>query len=159
MDPLGGSWYVEHLTNAMEARARDYFRRIADQGGVLACIENGFLVREIAEAAYAYQRQVEAGLRVTVGVDRRNEEERLHIPVLKVDREGERRQIARLEEVRRTRSAREVGRALRALTAAARTDANLMPPIIEAVKAYATLSEMMDALREVFGEYTAYPGA
>ncbi len=159
VDPLGGSWYVEHLTSALEARARDYFRRIADQGGVLACIENGFFVREIAEAAYAFQRQVEAGLRVTVGVDRRDQEERLPIPVLKVDREGERRQIARLEEVRRTRSAREVRRTLRALTAAARADANLMPPIIEAVKAYATLSEMMDALREVFGEYTAYPGA
>ncbi|MBI4234036.1 MAG: methylmalonyl-CoA mutase, partial [Chloroflexi bacterium] len=155
VDPLGGSWFVEHLTDQMEGRAREYFRRIDEQGGVLHCIENSFFVREIADAAYRYQQQVEAQRRLIVGVNAYVTEERLEIPILRVDREGERRHLERLNRARRTRSAREVRQSLAALKKAAKGEENLMPPILDAVKAYATLGEMMNTLRDVFGEYQA----
>ncbi|MDW8119048.1 MAG: methylmalonyl-CoA mutase family protein [Chloroflexota bacterium] len=153
VDPLGGSYFVEDLTNRLEQAAQDYFRRIDDLGGVLACIENGFLLREIAEAAYRYQREVEEKKRIIVGVNAYQMNERLEIPLLRVDKEGERRHLERLHTVRGTRSQREVGRALSALRKAARGSDNLMPYILDAVRHYATLGEVMQVLRDEWGEY------
>ena len=153
VDPLGGSYYLESLTNAVEAGAVDYFRRIEDVGGVLPALESGFFQREIAEAAYTYQREADRKERITVGVNEYVTDEALTIPLLRVDREGEARQIGRLNELRRTRDNREVAARLRDLATAARGTDNLMPPLLDAVRAYATLGEMMGVFREVFGEY------
>ncbi len=153
VDPLGGSYYLETLTNQVEAAAYDYFRRIADAGGVVPALEAGFFQREIADAAYLYQRQEDRQERVTVGVNRYVAEEELSIPLLRVNREGEARQIANLNRLRRRRDNRAVAARLKALEQAARGSENLMPPLLEAVRAYATLGEMMGVFREVFGEY------
>ena len=153
VDPLGGSYYLESLTNRVEAEAYAYFRRIEDVGGVVPALESGFFQREIGEAAYIYQREEDRRDRITVGVNDYLTEDELSIPLLRVDREGEERQIESLNAVRRTRDNREVARRLKDLEAAARGEANLMPPLLEAVRAYATLGEMMGVFREVFGEY------
>ncbi len=156
VDPLGGSWFIERLTDQMEEEARDYFRRIDDLGGVLPCIDNGFFVQEIARASYRYQREVEARQRVIVGVNDYVTQEAPQIPLLRVDKKGEQRQIDRLAELRRTRSSRDVQEALADLRTAARGAGNLMPHLLSAVSAHATLGETMDVLRDVFGEYTAH---
>ena len=153
VDPLGGSYFLEVMTDQLESASYDYFRRIEDVGGVIPALETGFLQREIAEAAYIYQMEEDRRERITVGVNEYNTGEEADIPLLRVDREGERLQIEGINEVRRTRDSRAVAEKLRALETAARGTDNLMPPLIDAVKAYATLGEMMDALRSVFGEY------
>ena len=153
VDPLGGSYFVEVMTSQMESASYDYFRRIEDVGGVIPALESGFLQREIAEAAYVYQMEEDRKERITVGVNEYNTGEEVDIPLLRVDREGERMQIDGINEVRRTRDERDVAEKLRALEAAARGSQNLMPPLIDAVKSYATLGEMMDVFRGVFGEY------
>ena len=153
VDPLGGSYFLESLTDQVEAGAYDYFRRIEDVGGVIPALESGFLQREIAEAAYRYQREADAGRRVTVGVNEYVSEEAPDIPLLRVDRAGEARHLERLNDVRRRRDGRQAALALRSLEQAARESRNLMPPLLEAVKAYATLGEMMGVFRDVFGEY------
>ena len=153
VDPLGGSYFVETMTNQMEEGAYDYFRQIEDRGGVMAALESGFFQREIANAAYVYQMEEDKGERITVGVNQHRTDDELEIPLLRVDREGERRQIERLNRVRRSRDNRMVKEKLQALKQAARGSDNLMPPLLEAVKAYATLGEMMDVFRDVFGEY------
>ena len=153
VDPLGGSYFVETMTNQMEEGAYDYFRQIEDHGGVMTALESGFFQREIANAAYVYQMEEDKGERITVGVNEHRTDDQLEIPLLRVDREGERRQIERLNRVRRSRDNRLVKEKLRALEQAARGSDNLMPPLLEAVKAYATLGEMMDVFRDVFGEY------
>ncbi|MFN3973720.1 MAG: methylmalonyl-CoA mutase [Dehalococcoidia bacterium] len=158
VDPLGGSYFLEHLTNLIEQAANDYFRRIEDLGGVLRCIENGFFIREIADASYRYQREIEEGKRTIVGVNAYTVEEHLEIPLLRVDKEGERRHLERLNTVRRTRSQREVQRSLQALRKAARGTENLMPFILDAVRQYATLGEIMQVLREEWGEYQQQAG-
>ena len=155
VDPLGGSYFLEAMTGQMESGCYNYFRRIEDVGGVIPALETGFLQREIAEAAYIYQMEEDRKERITVGVNEYNTGEEADIPLLRVDREGERLQIEGINEVRRIRDSREVAEKLRALESSARADENLMPPLIEAVKAYATLGEMMDVFREVFGEYEA----
>ena len=153
VDPLGGSYFLEVMTGQLESGSYDYFRRIEDVGGVIPALETGFLQREIADAAYIYQMEEDRKERITVGVNEYNTGEEVDIPLLRVDREGERRQIESINEVRRRRDNREVTEKLRALETAARGSENLMPPLIEAAKAYATLGEMMDVFREVFGEY------
>jgi len=154
IDPLGGSYFIEALTERMEREAEEYFRRIEEQGGVLACIENGFFQREIADAAYRYQMEVERGERIVVGVNRfQDPEERLDIEILRIDPEVERRQRERLARLRAERSAAEVERSLEALKEGARGDANLMPLIIDCARAYCTEGEIIGALKEVFGEY------
>ena len=153
VDPLGGSYFVEVMTNQMEGGSYDYFRRIEDVGGVIPALESGFLQREIAEAAYIYQMEEDRRERITVGVNEYNTGEEADIPLLRVDREGERMQIDGINEVRRTRDNRDVAEKLRALETAAQGNENLMLPLIEAVKSYATLGEMMDVFRGVFGEY------
>ena len=153
VDPLGGSYFLETLTNQVEAGGYDYFRRIEDLGGVIPGLEMGFFQREIADAAYVYQREEDRKERITVGVNEYCTDDALDIPLLRVDRAGEQLQIERLNEVRRRRDNRETSQKLRALEQAARGSDNLMPPLLDAVNAYATLGEMMDVLRDVFGEY------
>ena len=153
VDPLGGSYFLEVMTDQLESGSYDYFRRIEDVGGVIPALETGFLQREIADAAYIYQMEEDRKERITVGVNEYNTGEDMDIPLLRVDREGERLQIEGINEVRRTRDNRDVAEKLRDLEAAARGNENLMPPLIEAAKSYATLGEMMDVFREVFGEY------
>jgi len=153
VDPLGGSYFVETMTNSLEESSYDYFRRIDDIGGVIPALETGFLQREIADASYLYQLEEDRKERITVGVNEYNTGDGTEIPLLRVDREGEKKQIEGLNEVRRTRDNREVAQRLKALEIAARGSENTMPYLVEAAKAYATLGEMMDVFREVFGEY------
>ncbi len=153
VDPLGGSYFVETMTNDLEKASYDYFKRIDDIGGVIPALETGFLQREIADASYVYQQEDDRRERITVGVNEYRTEEGSEIPLLRVDREGEKKQVDSLNEIRRTRDNREVAQRLKALEQAARGSENTMPHLVEAAKAYATLGEMMDVFRDVFGEY------
>ncbi len=158
IDPLAGSYFVEALTERMEREAEEYFRRIEELGGVLAAIDQGFFQREIADAAYRYQREIESGRRVVVGVNRyRNENETLSIELLKIDPVVEMKQRQRLAELRASRSSAQVDASLEALKEGARGDANLMPLIIDCARAYCTEGEIIGTLREVFGEYREKP--
>ncbi len=152
IDPLGGSYFVEALTNEMEREARDYIRRIDDMGGMVKAIELGFPQKEIADSAYSYQRAVEARDKVIVGV---NAFEMAHepIPLLEIDEAVARQHLARLRSVRESRVATRVRRALSDLKRAARNEENLMPYLLVSVKAYATLGEIMDTLKEIYGVY------
>jgi methylmalonyl-CoA mutase N-terminal domain/subunit len=154
IDPLGGSFYVEALTDRMEAEANEYFRRIAALGGMLAAVEAGFPQREIAEAAFRYQHELDTGQRIVVGVNDYVADEPLAIPLLAMDPQGYERQIARLRRVRAERDSAAVAASLARLADAARDGkTNLMPPILEAVNVYATLGEITGVFRAVFGEY------
>jgi methylmalonyl-CoA mutase, N-terminal domain len=153
VDPLGGSYYVESLTNRIEREALDYIRRIDEMGGAVAAIERGYVQREIQDAAYAYQKAVEAGRRVVVGLNKFKVEEAAPRGLLRVDPAVGERQAASLRELRARRDGGRAEAALRGVGAAARGGDNLMPPILEAVKAYATLGEICGELRAVFGEY------
>ena len=153
VDPLAGSYFVEALTNRLEEEAYEYFRKIEAMGGMLAAIERGFPQQEIAESAYRYQREIDTKERIIVGVNDYVTEEPLTIPLLEMDREGERRQIERLKRVRRVRDNRAVREKLVVLEKAARGSDNLMPYILDAVREYATLGEICGVFREVFGEY------
>ncbi|MCL6450501.1 MAG: methylmalonyl-CoA mutase family protein [Acetobacteraceae bacterium] len=157
VDPLGGSYFVEALTNELEAQAQAYFKQIEALGGVVAAIEQGFFQREIADSAYRYQLQIERGEKVVVGVNRYRMEEELSIPLLRVDPAVAERQVARLNRVRQERDGARVRAALDRVSKAAEGTDNLMPFILEAVRAYASLGEIMDALRRVFGEYRERP--
>ena len=153
IDPLGGSYFLEAQTNRIEAEARDYFKRIEELGGVLPAIEAGFFQREISEAAYRYQREIDEGQRTIVGVNGFQDDKPLAIPLLEMDPQGYERQRARLEQLKLERDNEAVGAALGALREAAQGTENLMPYLIDAVSAYATLGETTDVLREVFGTY------
>jgi methylmalonyl-CoA mutase N-terminal domain/subunit len=153
IDPLGGAYFVEALTDRMERECLEYFRQIEQQGGVIAAIRNGYFQREIADAAYRYQREIDAGERGIVGVNKHIVDAPLEIPILEMDRDGEAHHLRRLNHVRATRDNDLVARRLAELRQAAEGDANLMPPILDCVRAYATLGEMCDVLREVFGVY------
>ena len=152
VDPLGGSWYIESLTNDLESQALDYINRIDGMGGAVAAIENGFQMREIGDAAYRHRQEVESGDRVIVGVNRYNTEELPVEGLMRVDEEAARQQIARLERLRRERDGVASQAALSRLADAARSDANTVPAILECVEAYCTLGEMSGVLREAFGE-------
>jgi methylmalonyl-CoA mutase N-terminal domain/subunit len=151
-DPLGGSYLVEALTDEIEARAEEYLRRIDDMGGMVQAISTGYVQREIQDAAYTWQRRVEARDQVVVGVNAYRSDDP-PVTVTRVDPALEARQVERLRALRRERSAGGVRSALDALRAAARGTENLMPPIVAAVKAEVTLGEISDALRDAFGEY------
>jgi methylmalonyl-CoA mutase N-terminal domain/subunit len=155
VDPLGGSYYLETLTRQVEQGAYDYFKRIEDMGGVIPALESGFIQHEIANAAYRYQREYDRGELITVGANAYVTEDGLGIPLLRVDMEGQRRQVQRLNDLRRRRDNRDVSEKLKALERAASNGQNLMPPILEAVKAYATLGEITGVFRHVFGEYVS----
>jgi methylmalonyl-CoA mutase N-terminal domain/subunit len=158
IDPLGGSCFVESLTDKMEEEANEYFRRIDEQGGVVEAIEKGFQQREIARAAYQYQKQIEEKCKIVVGVnDFVDEDEEIEMPLLRIDSETEEAQSAAVKRVKAERDNERVRKCLRELKGAAKGSDNLMPYILEATRSYATLGEMASVLKEVFGEYTEKP--
>jgi methylmalonyl-CoA mutase, N-terminal domain len=152
-DPLAGSWYVETLTNELERAAQGYLDEIDAMGGTLAAIEAGFQQRQIQESAYRVQQEIERGERVVVGVNKFRDEATVTPPIQRIDPEGERRQVAGVQRVRAERDAATWESALRRLEDTARGADNLLPPIIEAVKAYATVGEISDRLRVAWGEH------
>lgn len=152
IDPLGGAYFIEKLTRDMEREAWDYIRKIDDMGGMVRAIELGFPQREIADSAYWYQKAVERKEKVIVGVNA-YEMEHEPIPLLQLDKSVARQQIARLKEVKRTRHKASVKQSLLGLRRAAKEGENLMPSLLQAVKLYATLGEIMETLKEVYGEY------
>ena len=154
VDPLGGSYYIEWLTDKMVEETYKYFDRVEKLGGVIPAIEKGFYQREIAESAYKYQREIDDKERFMVGVNKYTMDEPIEIPILKMDEEGEKRQINRLKKLRKDRNNSKVNRNLDNLRKAANGNENLMPIILDCVHSYATLGETCDVLREVFGEYT-----
>jgi methylmalonyl-CoA mutase N-terminal domain/subunit len=151
-DPFGGSYYVEQLTDKIERGARDYLARIDALGGTLAAIEKGWIQAEIQSAAYEYQQQVERGEKIVVGVNRFQQDEQ-SLTALRIDSKIERQQVDRLRAVRASRDRLAVERNLQALEQAARGTDNLMPKILAACEACATVGEISDRLRTVFGEY------
>jgi methylmalonyl-CoA mutase N-terminal domain/subunit len=153
IDPLGGSYFVEHLTNKTEKAVYDYFGRIDSLGGVISAIEAGFFHREIADSAYRYQQEIDSKKRIVVGVNEYFMGEPIMIPILEMDKEGERRQLERLSRLRRERDNEMVSIKLEALRQAAQGNDNLMPYLLEAVIACATLGEVCGVLRKVFSEY------
>ncbi len=158
VDPLGGSYFLEKLTLELEEGARAYFDIIDGMGGMIAAIERGYPQREIAESAYRFQQAVERREKIIVGVNEFVEPEDEQVPILYIDERVEARQIEKLEALKRRRDRDRVARALDRLRAAAEGTENLMYPILDAVRAYATLGEMCDALRDVWGEYEEPPG-
>ncbi len=153
VDPMGGSYLVEALTNRLEAHAYAYFARIEALGGVIPAIEMGFFQSEIAQASYRYQQEIDRKERIVVGVNDYVMDEPITIPLLKMDEAGERRQLQRLDRVRLDRDGQAVSQKLEALRLAAKGHDNLMPYILDAVRAYGTLGEICGVLRQVFGEY------
>jgi methylmalonyl-CoA mutase N-terminal domain/subunit len=153
IDPLAGSYAIETLTSQVEEGAREYLRKMEAMGGTLRAIENGYVQREIQQAAYDYQKSIESGERVVVGMNRYQDERATPLPILRIDPEVERAQLERLRDLRARRDGSGVRAALRQVEETARSEQNLMPAILEAVKAYATVGEISDALRNVFGEY------
>ncbi len=153
-DPLGGSYYVERLTNEIEAEAEKYFEKIDSQGGVIACIENGYFQKEIADSAYRYQQELDKKEKIIVGLnDFIEENEQIEIPILKITKEVEERQIKRLKELKASRNKDKVSETLKALRQSATDGTNLMPRIIECSRNYVTLGEMCNELKVPFGTY------
>jgi methylmalonyl-CoA mutase N-terminal domain/subunit len=158
IDPLGGSYYIEDLTNRLEAEAHDYFDRIRKLGGVIPAIKENFFQREIAEASFRYQHEVEQKQRIIVGVNRYELQDEQALEILRIDPALEEKQIARVQALRARRDSASVEGALARLKEdAAHEDRNLMVPIVEASKAYVTMGEMCDALREVWGVWRETP--
>ena len=164
-DPLGGSWYVEALTDRLEAEAEAIFAQIREMspdgsmtGGILQGIENGWFTGEIAEASFAYQRKLEKGEKKIVGVNCHTQTVAAPLEILRISPEVEREQVALLARRRARRDRRAVDASLSALVAAARTDANLVPPMLDAARAEATLGEICSALRTEWGAYTEPAG-
>jgi methylmalonyl-CoA mutase N-terminal domain/subunit len=154
VDPVAGSYYVEYLTNQIEERAAKYIEQIDAMGGAVAAIEKGFMQREIVESAYGFQKEVEAKKRIIVGVNEFETEEKVPMKILQIDPEIEKTLVEHLKQVRTQRNQAKVDEILNKLRRAAeKENVNLMPFILQAVKEYATLGEICDTLREVFGEY------
>jgi methylmalonyl-CoA mutase N-terminal domain/subunit len=151
-DPLGGSWMVESLTDEIEQRAREYLDRIESMGGAVEAIEVGWMKAEIEDSAYRIAQGIESGERVVVGVNKFPQDEQ-PVDIMQLDPELERRQVARLDDVRRNRDQAAVDAALKSLSEAAKGSDNVLYPMREALAAYATLGEVSDTLREIFGEY------
>jgi methylmalonyl-CoA mutase, N-terminal domain len=154
IDPFGGSYTVEALTDRMEREAGDYIRRIDEMGGMVKAIETGYPQREIAEAAFHFQRQLEQGIKTVVGVNKYSIPEEIPIATLKIDPEIEERQIQRVRKVKRERNSVAVKEALARVSEACRSGENLMGPICEAVRRDATVGEVSDIFRAEFGVYT-----
>ena len=153
VDPLGGSYYIEWLTDKMEEECYQYWDRVEQLGGVIPAIEKGFYQREIAHAAYKYQKEIDENKRSIVGVNKYKMDEPIDIPILKMDEKGEERQINRLNKLRKNRNKQKYERSITRLNKAAEGDENLMPYILDCVHAYATLGETCQVFRDVFGEY------
>jgi methylmalonyl-CoA mutase, N-terminal domain len=157
VDPLGGSYFVERLTDEMEAAAYEYFARIDELGGMVDAVKRGFPQREIADAAFRYQQEVDSGQRIVVGVNDYRQDDEVQIPILRIDPELERKQAGRLEATKARRDATAVERALADLKDATDSDRNLMEPILAAARARASEGEMVATLQEVFGTYREHP--
>ncbi|MBT3339063.1 MAG: methylmalonyl-CoA mutase family protein [Anaerolineae bacterium] len=153
IDPLGGSFFVEAQTNKIEAQVYDYFRRIEDLGGMLPAIDKGFFQSEISDAAYRYQREIDENVRRMVGVNAYKDDKPITVPILEFDPEGYDRQVARLNDIRETRDNEQVEKTLNELRNACEGTDNTMPYIIDAVRAYATLGEIINVMKDVFGGY------
>jgi methylmalonyl-CoA mutase N-terminal domain/subunit len=154
VDPLAGSWYIEELTDAIEQEALELINQVDEFGGVVSCIENGFIAGQIEDAAYQYQQQIESGERVIVGVNEFQIEEDVAVPVMRIDPAVEDEQVRQLKRVKAERNQEEVQRCLAALEKAAQSEStNLMEPVLAAVRAYCSLGEICDVLRGIFGEY------
>jgi methylmalonyl-CoA mutase, N-terminal domain len=153
IDPLAGSYFVESLTNKMEQGAEEYFQKIDELGGVLSAIDKNFFQQEIADAAYRYQKEIESKDRIIVGVNEFVQEEKLDIDLLKIDPEIEREQVRNLKKLKETRDNLRVQNTLEELRVSAGGSDNLIPKILDCVKAYATEGEIVQVMRGVFGEY------
>ena len=153
IDPLAGSYYVEELTNELEKNALAYFEKIDKLGGVIAAIDKGFFQKEISRSAYEYQKALEKKEKFHIGVNVFKEEEKLDIEILRISPEVEKFQVKQLRKLKKERGSRKVKQGLGALREAARNGDNLMPRILDCVRAYATLGEMCNALKEEFGVY------
>jgi len=154
VDPLGGSYYLESLTEKMEDEALEYFRKIDNMGGMVAAIEKGFPQREIHDSAYQYQKAVERGDQVIVGVNKyAMTNEPAEVPILVIDDSVRTHQLERLEQTKTRRDAGAIANALEKLKLAAQKNENTMPATLDAVRAYATLGEICSALRDVYGIY------
>lgn len=153
IDPLGGSYFVEAQTNRIEAQVYDYFRRIEDLGGMLPAIDKGFFQSEISDAAYRYQREIDENTRRVVAVNAYNDDKQISIPILEMDPKGYERQVSRLEDVRKTRDNDQVKKSLARLRKVCEGTENTMPYILDAVRTYATLGEIVDVMKDVFGTY------
>jgi len=153
IDPLGGSYYLESLTSEIEERVMDYMKKIDSIGGSIVAIENGFFQGEISESAYRLQKEIETDEKVVVGLNKFVVEEDINLQIMKSDPQGEERQIGKLRNLRKSRNNRKVSASLSELKIQAQQNRNLVPTIIEAVKCYATVGEICDVLRSVYGEY------
>ncbi|MBK9293750.1 MAG: methylmalonyl-CoA mutase [Oligoflexia bacterium] len=153
VDPLGGSYYVESLTNEIEAKALEYINKIESMGGVIRCIENGFIQKEIQNSSYDFQKKVDSKEEIIVGVNQFVEKELIKTPILKVSPKLERSQVARLKKYKKVRNIKVVQKNLEQIRNAAKTKSNLMPLFVEALEAKCTLGEISHALRDVFGLY------
>jgi methylmalonyl-CoA mutase N-terminal domain/subunit len=153
VDPLGGSYYVESLTDDLESEAADILEAVDRRGGMLDAVESGWVKRQIQDVAFDRQQEIESGERVVVGVNEFQVDEEPHVDVEEVDEDDEARQRERLEAVKDDRDDDAVAAALDAVREAAAGDDNVLPPMVDAVKAYATVGEISDVLREEFGEY------
>jgi methylmalonyl-CoA mutase N-terminal domain/subunit len=153
VDPLGGSYFVETLTRQMAEQARGYFEQIERKGGMIAALESGFFRREIADAAFAYQRDVDAKRKLIVGVNAFVEKEEKPLETLVIDDSVEREQLSRLAAIKARRDAAAVGRCLDEIRRVAATPQNLMPALLEAAEAQCGVGEIMNALADVFGRY------
>lgn len=153
VDPLAGSYYLENLTDEIEKRAMEYIKKIDDMGGMLRAIESGYVQREIQDSAYKYQMEVESGEKIVIGVNKFQIKEDKEFDILKIDEEVEKKQVERVRKLKSERNNEKVKKSLESVKDIARGNENLMFPILEAVRNYATLGEISNALREVFGEY------
>ena len=155
VDPLGGSWYIEDLTDKIELECEKYFKSIDELGGVINCIETGFFQKEIAYASSVYQSEVENENRYIVGINKfKDDDETIDIPILEISKETQNSQINKLEKTKEDRDVKDVNQKLNAITDACHCNDNLMPLIIDAAKAKATLEEIVDSMKSVFGEWT-----
>ncbi|MFX1580065.1 MAG: methylmalonyl-CoA mutase, partial [Promethearchaeota archaeon] len=155
VDPLAGSYYIEYLTNTIETKAMEYIEKIDSMGGAPVAIEKGFIQREISDAAYRFQKSVDETKRVVVGVNKFTVDEESQFDYLRINPQAEEEQLNALKNIRSKRDEEQVAQKLAALRDVAKSDENLIPPILEAVKVYATLGEICGILRGVFGEYKA----
>ena len=153
VDPLGGAYYIEWLTKQIEDKAMGYISEIDRMGGALKAIERGYIQKEISYSAYNYQRAVDSGEQVVVGVNKFVSQDEPEPEILEIGVETERKQVERLKRLKRERNNQRVNEVLSRVRDVARSSQNIMPVLIEAVKAYATVGEISDALRDVFGEY------
>jgi len=155
VDPLAGSYYIESLTNSLEKKIEEYIEEVDLQGGAVKAIENGYIQRQINQSSYRYQEEIENEERILVGVNKYQIEEEPLSEIYRVDPAMRQLQVARLESLRQRRDSIRANEALQRLESAAKGNEKLMPRILEAVKAYATLGEICDSLRSVFGSYKA----